>query len=307
MPDVDRAKSILSAAADAGRLHHAVLLFGPSPAALEEVARHVAEKLLGGPPERHPDFFELRPEGKARMIRIGSEAERAGGEWPNNTMRRLLYELRQSSNAGGAKVAVICEADRMNAVAANAFLKTLEEPPRDTSIFMLTARPNELLETIRSRCVCLKVDAADCGIDDPEWSAWLGDFARWQTDLMRRRNFSSDAVIMRAYGLLSRFDSVLSRLSEGLVSDASSAHGEADAGVLEAVLAGERRGLRKKMLAQIEDTAVGCALGGDGVPAVKISRVVAALERCAGFMELNMSESAALEFFMISSIRIWTR
>ena len=307
MPTPDKAKEILKAAASVGRLHHAILLYGNSLSPLEDVAEETATALFGRPARTHPDLFELRPEGKARMIRVGSDSDKVAGELPRNTMRHMLSQIRQTSNLGGRKVAIVYEADRMNFVTANAFLKTLEEPPADTTIFMLTTRPNDLLDTIRSRCVALKVDAPASEVGDEEWKSWIEDFSNWQKKLMRERKFKSDEVIMPAYGLLSRFDSILGRLADKSERLAKAQQEGLDDEILEAVRAGERRGVRKVMLAQIEDACVGCALGGEGVPAVKISRAVEALERAAGLMELNMNESCALEYFIISSIRIWTR
>ena len=59
--------------------------------------------------------------------------------------------------------------------------------------------------------------------------------------------------------------------------------------------------------ADIENACVSCALGGVGVPAVKLSRAVEALEKSSGFMELNMQDAPALEYFMLKSLRIWSR
>jgi DNA polymerase III gamma/tau subunit len=53
------------------------------------------------------------------------------------------------------KVAVIVGADRLNTQAANAFLKTLEEPPRNSILILLTTDPQRILETILSRCLRL--------------------------------------------------------------------------------------------------------------------------------------------------------
>ena len=244
MSSISKAESILEKAFRNGRLHHAILLYGNSATALEDVAKKTASLLFGRPCARHPDLFELRPEGKMRLIKIGSASDRTGGDWPPNTMRKLLRDIRQSPSAGAVKVAIVHEADRMNAESANAFLKTLEEPPPDTTIFMLTTRPNDLLDTIRSRCIALRVDSEPEPLDDE---------------------------------------------------------------MIEAVRASQRRALRKRLLADIEDACVDCALGGNGVPAVKISRAVAALEKSAAYMELNMPDAPAIEYFMLSSLRIWTR
>lgn len=301
-------KTLLSAHR-AGRLHHAILLYGTSISELETTAKTVAAELFGRPAEKHPDLFELRPEGKMRFIKIGSDSDRVGGDWPPNTMRRLLHDLRQSSSFGGYKVAVVHEADRMNAAAANAFLKTLEEPPRQTVIFMLSSRPNDLLDTIRSRCISMRVDCPAEPVDDEDWKAWLEDFKAWQKSLMGGigvKTSLADAM-MRCYGLLARFDSILERLAgDGADLDESSRE-EMDEDMIDAIVAGERRAMRKKLFSDIEDACVSCALGGEGVPAVKLSRAVEALEKAAGYTELNMPDAPAMESFMLSSMRIWAR
>lgn len=304
-----KALNILLGALRAGRLHHAILLHGESLDALEETAKAVAQRLLGSAPDKHPDLFTLRPQGKMRLIKIGSDSDKIGTEWPPNTMRRLLREISQTSNRGGNKVAIVYEADRMNAAAANAFLKTLEEPPKGTTIFMLTTRPNDLLDTIRSRCISLRVDSDAEPLDDEQWRAWLGDFKNWQKSLMGGVGVKipiADAI-MRCYGLLARFDKILSRMADEVADIGEAETEELDADVIDAIVAGERRALRKRLFGEIEDACVSCALGGNGVPAVKLSRVVDALEKSAGFTELNMPDTPALEYFMLNSIRIWGR
>lgn len=304
-----KALDILLGALRAGRLHHAILLYGSSISALEDVAMQVAQRLLGSDPKKHPDLFELRPEGKMRFIKIGSDSDKVGGDWPPNTMRRLLRDIAQTSNKGGNKVAVVFEADRMNSAAANAFLKTLEEPPAGTTIFMLSTRPNDLLDTIRSRCISLRVDSETEPLADEDWRKWIDDFKNWQKSLMGgigRKITLADAM-MRCYGLLARFDSILSRLTDEASDIGESESEELDEDVIDAIVAGERRALRKRLFADIEDACVSCALGGDGVPAVKLSRAVEALEKSSGFTELNMPDTPALEYFMLTSIRIWGR
>ncbi len=85
----------------------------------------------------HPDIVLVVPtEGQIRIdeIRIADEA-----------LSFRPYE-------GRTKVVIIDDADRMNVAAANAFLKTLEEPPSDSIIILISSRPDRLLPTIRSRC-----------------------------------------------------------------------------------------------------------------------------------------------------------
>ncbi len=57
------------------------------------------------------------------------------------------------SNRGGKKVGILFDADRLQEQAANAFLKTLEEPPAQSHLFLVSSLPDQLLETILSRCI----------------------------------------------------------------------------------------------------------------------------------------------------------
>ena len=139
---------------------------GDDPTVLDEAARDLAATLVcqrpagrspGGLPLRpcgtcgacqratrnqHPDITWLRPESKSRQIAID----------PTRELSRVLG-LRASEAA--YKVAIIADADRMTVPAANAFLKTLEEPSPGSVILLLTTQPDRLLETILSRCLRL--------------------------------------------------------------------------------------------------------------------------------------------------------
>lgn len=312
MSEFGRVGEVLDRAIASNRLHHAVILYGSSIKDLEAVAKHAACRLLNSKDvSRHPDFFELRPEGKARFIKIGSESERVGGNWPHNTMRGLLHKLRQTPNAGGRKFALIHEADRMNIPTANAFLKTLEEPPADTNIFMISERPNDLLDTIRSRCINLRADCRPSPIEDEAWREWIAGFNVWQKNLTRgiSPEFSTSDAFMAAYSLLARFDEILGGMSELEENDLLGENDELDPEQLAAAVAGERRGLRKRMLSAIEDEMLSAVMEASQgrVPSVKLARAVESLEKCSGFMELNMQDTPALEYFFLSNMRIWAR
>lgn len=312
MSNFGKSGEVLDRAIDANRLHHAILLYGESIADLEAAAYYVAGRLLNtDSPRKHPDFFELRPQGRARFIKIGSDSDRVGGEWPPNTMRWLLEKLSQTSNAGGKKVALVHEADRMNNVAANAFLKTLEEPSSDTNILMLSERPNDLLDTIRSRCINLRINCAPKRLEDEQWNDWLDDFRKWQANLSAGfgQDFTPSDALISAYSLLARFDSILTRLSdinEHLNLDDQEHLDEEE---LAAIEVGERRALRKRMLAEIEEEMISSALEASNgrVPSMRLARSLGCLERCAGFMELNMPDTPALEYFFLNTLRIWSR
>jgi DNA polymerase III subunit delta' len=82
-----------------------------------------------------------------------------------NILVEAVRDLEQQANfrpfEARARVFLIDEADKMNDAAANALLKTLEEPPATTHIFLITARPGALLPTIRSRCQTLRFAPID--------------------------------------------------------------------------------------------------------------------------------------------------
>jgi len=88
---------------------------------------------------QHPDVQWVFAESKSRRIRI-------------EQMRELERLLHQKPGMGRMKVGVVFEADRLVAQAGSAFLKTLEEPPDRSLILLLTVAPEQLLETVLSRC-----------------------------------------------------------------------------------------------------------------------------------------------------------
>lgn len=312
MSEFGAAGEVLDRAINSNRLHHAVLLYGGSIVELERLAKHCAGRLLNvSDPARHPDFFELRPSGKARNIKIGSDSDRVGGEWPVNTMRWLLEKLYQSSNAGGKKVAVVYEADRMNVESANSFLKTLEEPAHDTFLFMLTERPNDLLDTIKSRCIHLRVPCKSAVLEDDEWEDWICDFSKWQKAMVVGFDgkFTPSDALMQCYSMLSRFDGILSRLSDMEEKLTDEERENLDEDQIAALQAGERRRLRKRMLSAIEEEMLNSAMEASNgkVPSLKLAHSTEILEHSAGLMELNMQDAAALEYFFLNSLRIWSR
>jgi DNA polymerase III subunit delta' len=94
--------------------------------------------------DQHPDVTLLKPEGESVQILI-------------QPVRDLAADLALTSHGRGYKVAIIAPADAMNPFAANALLKTLEEPPRRTLVLLVTSQPSRLLPTLRSRCSRLRV------------------------------------------------------------------------------------------------------------------------------------------------------
>lgn len=93
----------------------------------------------------------VRPQSKSRMIKV-------------DDMRGLEHNLQLSAPPSKTKIAVIKDAERVNEAGMNAFLKTLEEPPSQSLIFLLTSRPERLLDTILSRCISVPLIAKDSAI-----------------------------------------------------------------------------------------------------------------------------------------------
>lgn len=85
----------------------------------------------------HPDVHVLVPDGDEIKI---------------DQIRQAQADFSLKPFEGKKKVLIVDDAERMNAAASNAFLKTLEEPPGDALIVLITALPHRLLSTIRSRC-----------------------------------------------------------------------------------------------------------------------------------------------------------
>ncbi len=282
-----------------GRLAHALLFQGASLETLDEACRVLAGKLLKTPtPATHPDFFIVRPANKMR--RIGTD-----------DIRALNRSIQQTSNQGGGKVAVIFEADRLQAQAANAFLKTLEEPPKETTIFLLTTRPYDLLATIRSRCLLVNFPADQDRIPSPDWKHWLQDYGDLLTLVGNGVNRSSaPEIILSSYGLITRFVGIKNELSSTAWKEFKQTLPEnMEDDQVVAMETGYMKTLRGRMFAEIEEQTRNAALQSEDTADAgrRLDSVVQILEKAAGLLELNMQEAAALEHFLLSSLRVWAR
>lgn len=303
-----RAVEVLERSLANNRLGHGILLHGESLASLEHIVRAIAAQLLetDRDPYEHPDCFTLRPSGKARMIRVGDSDE-------SNTMRQLVINIQKSSNQGGRKVGIVFDADRMNANSANAFLKTLEEPPAGTTLFLLTTRPYDLLDTIRSRCLNFRVPAEMETVDHPDWTKWRADYREWLSLLIQGPNKKSiPHIMMRAYGLNARFQAILADITGATWKEQKEALPEHVTNEeKDAMEAGLSKGFRKQLFSEIEKMTATFARDLEKVnpgrlPASALNRATDSLEKSAGLLELNFNQAAALERFFLTSLRIWS-
>ena len=147
----------------AGRLPHGLLIHGPDGWGDRQLANRIALRLLGlneladAREIAHPDLHWVQPDGA--VIKV-------------DDIRALAAFAVGTRQSAPCKVAVIERAHLLNLNAANALLKTLEEPPRDTYLLLATSRRGRLLPTIVSRCQALRIHP------DPALARqWLGEKA----------------------------------------------------------------------------------------------------------------------------------
>lgn len=143
----------LSRAHQQNRLGHAYLITGAPGSGKKALAACVAGLVNPTKPEdvfstRASDILLAEPESKSRRIVI-------------EQVRALEHSLQMRASGSGRKVVIISEADRLQTQAANAFLKTLEEPPDNSLLLLLSALPEVLPDTIISRCIPIPLEARE--------------------------------------------------------------------------------------------------------------------------------------------------
>jgi DNA polymerase III subunit delta' len=208
-----------------GRLGHAYLFTGDQLDELELLARTLAKTLNCQNPikidgmatdscdeclscrkidgETHADIHWARPESKSRIITV-------------EQMRDLMQQIQLKPAKAEYKVAVIGDADRLNPQAANAFLKTLEEPPQNSVLILLSTEPQRILETILSRCLRLNFSGDGKRELNPAENDWLEKFgalaASEQKSLLGRYRLL-DALLQKLGEIRSRVDESLTARS----------------------------------------------------------------------------------------------
>jgi DNA polymerase III subunit delta' len=147
---------------EGGRFAHAWILQDRGGAAAFQTAMVFAAFALGGGDPANGVFDATSAAG--RLLSAGAHPdfillEPLKGVIPVSAVRDAIELFHVSASQGGRRVVLVRDADRLNRNAANALLKTLEEPPDGGLIILTTSVPGALLTTIRSRCRRLRVDA----------------------------------------------------------------------------------------------------------------------------------------------------
>ena len=246
---------------------------------------------------QHPDISWLEPEKKSRIISV-------------DQIRELNLRLSQTAYAGGWKVGVILACDRLPEAAANAFLKTLEEPPGQTLLLLVTDQAQAMLPTIVSRCQKVVLEES---VAEPVWMADLMDLlARHPADQ------ELDALLLagRLKGLL---DAVKAAILE---QEKAAGQPDEDKDVLaarvQAKLIRERTELlRALQFWQRDLLACACGAGDDvlhfrthapelrrmaqGVPVARLLPRIKGVEDVVRLLEVNVSDVVALESYLLAS------
>lgn len=211
---------LLQRSLERGRLGHAYLFSGQELGELEAIALTLGKTLNCLEPVKkndvaidccdkclncqkiehgnHADVLWLRPESRLRLIKMNQVVRR-----DDSPPRVLLEFVNLKATESVYKIGVVVAADRMNEQAANAFLKTLEEPPANSILVLLTTEPQRMLETISSRCLRLNFGGDAQRPLSTAQMAWLSGF--------------SDAAATDQKSLLGRYrlmDVLLKKLNE---------------------------------------------------------------------------------------------
>jgi DNA polymerase-3 subunit delta' len=212
---------LLQRALARGRLGHAYLFAGDRLEELESLARTLAKTLNCQKPVKtggaatdccdvcpacrkidgdiHADIHWARPESKSRVVTI-------------DQMRELMREIQLKPAEAEHKVAIIAGADRLNAQAANAFLKTLEEPPAKSVLILLSTEPQRILETILSRCLRLNFygdGKRELNSDETEWLEKFGGLAASEQKTLLGRYRLLDALLQKLGEIRARTEASL--------------------------------------------------------------------------------------------------
>lgn len=188
------------------RLAHAYLIAGATGSGKRSLAADLTHLVNGAPAAEifagsAPDVYLAAPESKSRRIVI-------------EQIRNLEHALQMRSSDGRRKVAIISEADRMQGQAANAFLKTLEEPPNNSLLLLLSSIPEVLPDTILSRCIEIPLAAPN----DARLSVE-------QTELLELLNSLApgDAEVHEAYRMVQGCQRLLGQMRQAIQDENAAA------------------------------------------------------------------------------------
>src|SRR6266851_1688785 len=253
------------------RLAHAYLISGPPGSGKRDVAAELASLVNGTDPAdvfstNAREIFLAEPESKSRRIVI-------------EQIRELEHTLQMQVSNGRRKVAIISEADRLQPQAANAFLKTLEEPPRNSLLLLLSALPEALPDTIVSRCISIPLAANGEQIEMPERAELI--------DLLGQTARENKWSVQQAYRVAQGMQSLLGEIREQIKAQTAEALLEFWSDVLRA----SSKVARRDLIAAKKETA---ALA-ERFTAPEVLRRIQRLEELRDHLGRNIQEALAFE------------
>ena len=197
----------LRRAQERNHLAHAYLITGAEGSGKRTLAAEVTRLVNGASPQvvfegSAPDVFIAGPESKSRRILI-------------EQIRSLEHALQMRASDGRRKVAIISEADRLVPQAANAFLKTLEEPPNNSLLLLLSSNPEILPETIISRCIALRLSPPTRPVASEEQAGLI--------QLLNSVDPNAPGSVHEAYRLAQGFQRLLAKIREAIQEENAAA------------------------------------------------------------------------------------
>lgn len=266
----------IAKATKAGRLAHTFLITGDDLSELEKLFYKLAVTLLKSDDPQHADLHLIRPESKTRRITISQ-------------VRGLEHSLRLKPHHAAYKVAGVLSADRMcmgAAEPANAFLKTLEEPPEHTIIFLLTDHPELLLPTIRSRCLLLPLKTAHSKPDEK-----LKEFAE---NWLNAKGHPADIAYRRASLLVEYWQLLREEMEEKHEEEFDQAESEEDELILKAHVESQFILLRDRSIAHLVNTVWEHAKT-DGISHLEAELTCESFEELRLALSRNLDQALAIE------------
>lgn len=287
--ELDQAHALIATAIGNGRIAHAYLVIGGVRGMALELAYAVLRDLFPGVGDeglkKHPDIHWLYPEMKSRIISVSAIHD------------KFIEPISQTAFSGGWKAGIMVGADRLNEASANAFLKTLEEPPPKTVFLLLTEAPEQLLPTIVSRCQRIDLpDAREHLLPDP-----------WRTNVFGTLSDpgladATAAGLLKKAACAERLASVLAELKEKAEHEVmaelrASEHDGAELSDSEgdALVSSRYREYRRDFLFTVMEFFARRMRTSPGYAAY---RNIEAVEDMARSFDCNMNEAAVLSFFM---------
>ncbi|WFB35583.1 hypothetical protein P3T73_15630 [Kiritimatiellota bacterium B12222] len=225
-------------------LGHAYLCIGDPLAEGKAFSAELAAMLLSeGKPEEervkmkhrvdarlHPDVHWVEPRGKLRQIKV-------------EDVQLTLKRIHEKSFEGGWKLVVFLSAERLNPSSGNKLLKSLEEPPPKTLILLVSDSPEQLLDTLRSRCQTVHLPRALA--EDAPWRRGLVELLCVGPPRNLRARLERAAQFRDFFEVAARYQLDL--------EDAEASEEEPDEDVEKARMSDARRKMQRAVMVAVEE------------------------------------------------------